>query len=56
MQRLAAGGACCGALAESEPRLDSARLNGLMSRARGHADILEELRACAADDVIAALS
>ena len=49
----AAGWRTLRVLADSDPRLDSARLDGLMSRARGQADLLEELRVRAADEVIA---
>lgn len=59
MLRLAVEGKAAGwrtlrVVADSDPRLDPARLDGLMSRARGQADLLEELRTRAADDVIAA--
>jgi hypothetical protein len=49
----AAGWRTLRALSESDPRLDTARLDGLMSRARSQADLLEELRVRAADEVIA---
>jgi hypothetical protein len=49
----AAGWRTLRVLAESEPRLDAARLDGLMSRARRQADLLEELRVRAAGQVIA---
>jgi hypothetical protein len=41
-------------LADSEPRLDAARLEGLLSRARDQADLLEELRVRAAGEILAA--
>ena len=39
-------------LAETDTRLDPERLDELMSRARRQADLLEELRACAAGQLI----
>jgi hypothetical protein len=50
----AAGWRTLRVLADTDRRLDTARLDGLMSRARGQADLLEELRVRAADEVIAA--
>jgi hypothetical protein len=41
------------ALAESDPRLDTARLDSLMRRARSQADLLEELRIRAAEAITA---
>jgi hypothetical protein len=49
----AAGWRTLRVLADSDPRLDSARLDSLMSRARSQADLLEELRVRAAGEVIA---
>jgi hypothetical protein len=49
----AAGWRTLRVLADSDPRLDSARLDSLMSRARSQADLLEELRVRAAAEVIA---
>jgi hypothetical protein len=49
----AAGWRTLRVLADSEDRLDGARLDGLMSRARRQADLLEELRVQAADELIA---
>jgi hypothetical protein len=49
----AAGWRTLRVLAESEPRLDAARLDGLMSRARRQADLLEDLRVRAAAGVLA---
>jgi hypothetical protein len=39
-------------LADSDTRLDSVRLDELISRARRQADVLEELRVRAADQLI----
>jgi hypothetical protein len=50
----AAGWRTLRVLADSEPRLDAARLEGLMSRARDQADLLEELRVRAAGEILAA--
>lgn len=49
----AAGWRTLRVLADSDPRLDSAQLEGLMSRARDQADLLEELRVRAADEILA---
>jgi hypothetical protein len=49
----AAGWRTLRVLADSDPRLDAARLDSLVSRARGQADLLEGLRVRAADEVIA---
>jgi len=49
----AAGWRTLRVLADTEPRLDAGRLDDLMARARSQADLLEELRIRAADDVIA---
>jgi hypothetical protein len=49
----AAGWRTLRVLADSDSRLGAARLDGLMSRARSQADLLEELRVRAADEVIA---
>jgi hypothetical protein len=48
----AAGWRTIRVLADRERRLDSGRLDELISRARRQADLLEELRVRAADDVI----
>jgi hypothetical protein len=50
----AAGWRTLRTLADSDPRLDSARLNELISRARRQADILEDLRVAAASQVLGA--
>jgi hypothetical protein len=49
----AAGWRTLRVLADSEPRLDAARLEGLLSRARDQADLLETLRVRAADEILA---
>jgi hypothetical protein len=49
----AAGWRTLRTLADKEQRLDAARLDELMSRARRQADLLEELRVRAADEVLA---
>jgi hypothetical protein len=49
----AAGWRTLRVLADSDPRLDAVRLDGLTSRAQGQADLLEDLRVRAADEVIA---
>jgi hypothetical protein len=59
MMRLGVEGKAAGwrtlrVLADSDPRLDPVRLDELMSRARRQADLLEELRVQAADQVIGA--
>jgi hypothetical protein len=58
MMRLGVEGKAAGwrtlrVLADSDKRLDSARLDELISRARRQSDVLEELRVRAADEVIA---
>ena len=50
----AAGWRTLRVLADADPRLDAARLDGLMARAREQANLLEELRVRAADEVLAA--
>jgi hypothetical protein len=50
----AAGWRTLRTLADSDPRLDSARLDELISRARRQADVLEDLRVAAASQVIGA--
>jgi hypothetical protein len=50
----AAGWRTLRTLADSDPRLDSARLDELISRARRQADILEDLRVAAASQVLGA--
>ena len=57
MMRLGVEGKAAGwrtlrVLAQSDPRLDTGRLDELISRARRQADLLEELRVRAADQVI----
>jgi hypothetical protein len=57
MMRLGVEGKAAGwrtlrALAETDARLDAGRLDELMSRARSQADLLEELRVSAANQVI----
>jgi hypothetical protein len=57
MMRLGVEGKAAGwrtlrALAETDARLDAGRLDELMSRARHQADLLEELRVGAANQVI----
>lgn len=59
MMRLGVEGKAAGwrtlrVLADSDPRLDSVRLDELISRARRQADLLEELRVDAAGQVIGA--
>src|ERR1700685_4093213 len=49
----AAGWRTLRVLAGFDPRLDAVRLEGLMSRARDQADLLEELRVRAADEILA---
>jgi hypothetical protein len=49
----AAGWRTLRVLADSDDRLDKARLDGLMSRARSQSDLLEDLRVRAATEVIA---
>lgn len=50
----AAGWRTLRTLADRDTRLDSARLDELISAARRQADLLEDLRVSAADQVIAA--
>jgi hypothetical protein len=50
----AAGWRTLRALADSDPRLDSARLDELIARARRQADVLEDLRVAAASQVLGA--
>jgi hypothetical protein len=50
----AAGWRTLRVLADGDPRLDAARLEGLITRARDQANLLEELRVRAADEVLAA--
>jgi hypothetical protein len=50
----AAGWRTLRTLADSDPRLDSARLDELISRARRQADVLEDLRVAAARQVLGA--
>jgi hypothetical protein len=50
----AAGWRTLRTLADSDPRLDSARLDELISRARRQADVLEDLRVAAASQVLGA--
>jgi len=52
----AAGWRTLRTLADTDTRLDLARLDGLISRARRQADLLEDLRIAAADQVIRARS
>ncbi len=48
----AAGWRTLRVLADREPRLDSGELDGLISTARRQADLLEDLRVQAADQII----
>jgi len=50
----AAGWRTLRTLADSDTRLDSARLDELISRARRQADVLEDLRVAAASQVVRA--
>jgi hypothetical protein len=50
----AAGWRTLRTLADTDPRLDPARLDELISRARRQADVLEDLRVAAASQVVRA--